>query len=344
MSESQPRLPRAFFFFDNGKLFDNYIDKCKVEKISPGFGDILCTEQSTYIANARGLTIIFGYLNRLDHHTDSSLEQYWDVINTCVKYCWKFKIMVRASDPMLCDLIGEEVMSYWDKARVSTKEYGYKVKIWFSREHHHWCHSRKFFHSHNGDNTEGVDFMTTFRMCLGEWKSLMIITADHARLTVKGRSPRCVQKFGKVFAMPEQTLKYNDYMWAFIWFLPTKIIDRLLQMCETRKAIVYKYISSSDAYVMLEDKNDLKLSFSSYDYRFQRTREKFFHETVVNIYMALAPFQIAVYEYVEIINRMPYMEYATQPFVVRILESLHKSTMKIYKQREKKRKQIKSEK
>jgi len=337
MTQNESRAPRAFYFFDNSLVHDHYIDQCTVQKISPGFGDIIFTNRTTYFAYLKRFEMLHGsVLDTTNHSTDTALENYFDVIHTARKNHWRFKIIVRASDPMLCDYTNEGVMPSWTKARLTIIEDGYKVKIWFSKYQPHWCHSRKFTLNQGGFHPQSIDFMKAFCLCLEEWKSLMVISKINMELTIRDRSPRCTTKFGKVFEIPRNTLRFPDYMWAFIWFLPTKMIENIQMFLSDDQSIVYRYTSSPDAYVMLEDTDGLKLSFSTFDYRMQQTRERFFHETIVDFYMALAPFQIAVYEFFEIIKTLPYMQNATRQLVVRVLESLFRSVQKVYKKREEK--------
>lgn len=343
MSESESRAPRAFFFFDNSLIHDNYLDKCKVEKIAPGFGDIVFTNSSTtYFAYGKRFERLDGTeLDTCNHLKNTSLEDYYDVISTARKNHWRFKIIVSASDPSLCDYINEQPMPSWSKAKITVGENGYKVKIWFSELHNQprWLHSRKFIDDQISlcrPESQSIDFMTAFCLCLGEWKSLLVISETRFELRVGLRSAPCVTKFGRCFEMPRKTLLFDDYMWAYIWFLPSELIEHFVNEISVCEYVKYKYLSSPDAYVMLADTDGLKLTFSTYDYKMKRTREKFFHDTIVDVYLALAPFNVAVYEMLEVIQWLPYMENAVRFNVVRTLESLFASVQKVYKQREEK--------
>lgn len=308
----------------------------------PQKGDIVFTPDIVYILckdreiRCKDWQILWQRKVNVSDVPNLSLDFYADVIQFAEKNRLVFKIQVPISDEKIEEYIGEKPLASWEFVKIICKNCDIKVKISFAKSQPRWRYSRRFkkLNGRYVPQPGTLNFYQAFRLCLGQWKSLIAFCRWETSFVIAERKLAFARKFGKEFDLGTRKLTFDDYYHAYVWFYPTWYIIFLRDLAvKTGGQVTVADEFEENLCVMVND-NDSVATCSFYDYRMQRTRDKFYWDEVVNIFLGLESVQLPNYVLFEIISWIPYMQDISRNFAMKVVLKMFESVCKVRAQRD----------
>jgi len=336
---SEPYRRRAMCFSLRELSIQHLESEYAIQRERPQKGDIVFTPDYVYVLSEQW-EIVWGRKLDRSYVSNVNLDFYEDVIRFAEKHDLVFRMQVSIPDQKLVEYIGERPLLSWEFAVIVCKNGNLKVKISFAQSQPRWRYSRLFtktndrYRPHPGT----LNFYQAFRLCLGQWKSLIAFCRLETSFVIAGRRLGFTRKFGKEFDLGTRKLTFNHYHHAYLWFYPTWYINFLREMAVTAKEQVADVEEFEPNRCVIINDNEEVATLTKYDYHMERTRDKFYWDEVINIYLGLESLQLPNYVLFEIISWIPYMQDISRNFAMKIILKMFESVCKVRAQRANKRK------